>query len=137
MNLKSVYISNIQSVNKDPNLFTTNTVREFQINADEPLNRGGQNLAPTPFDLLNSALASCTSIYLRGVVNKNNIDTGTISINIKISINEDQSFFFNRKISIEKKITEEQKAFILEQSNFSPTTIVLKKGNTISTQIEN
>lgn len=136
MNSKS-HISLIKSVNKSPDLFTTSVVRGFQIDADEPLDHGGQNRAPTPFDLLNSALVSCTSIYLRSIINKNAIDTGAISIKIKITINEDNSFLFDRRILIEKKISEEHKAFLLEQSNFSPTTIVLKKGNTIITQLDN
>jgi putative redox protein len=134
MEIKS-HISLIKTINKSPNLFTTSTVRGFQIDADEPLNHNGQNLAPTPFDLLNSALASCTSIYLRGICNKYKIDTGTISIRITITINEDKSFLFDRKIKLEKKIELEQKAFLLEQSNYSPTTVVLKKGNTIITSL--
>jgi uncharacterized OsmC-like protein len=83
MNIKP-HISLIKTINKAPDLFTVSTVRDFQIEADEPTDHGGQNLAPTPFDLLNSALASCTSIYLRSVCNKHKIDTGTISIRIVI-----------------------------------------------------
>ena len=135
MNIKP-HISLLKSINKAPNLYTVSTVRDFQIEADEPMDHGGANLAPTPFDLLNSALASCTSIYLRGVCNKHKIDTGTISIKIVISMNDDKSFFFDRKIKIEKEIEPEQKAFLLEQSNFSPTTIVLKKGNSIVTSLQ-
>jgi uncharacterized OsmC-like protein len=134
MNIKP-HISLIKTINKAPDLFTVSTVRDFKIEADEPIDHGGQNLAPTPFDLLNSALASCTSIYLRSVCNKHKIDTGTISIRIVITRNEDKSFFFDRKIKFEKEINQEQKAFLLEQSNFSPTTIVLKKGNTIVTSL--
>lgn len=129
------HISLIKTINKAPNFFTVSTVRNFQIEADEPIDHGGQNLAPSPFDLLNSALASCTSIYLRSICNKYEIDAGTISIKIVISINDDKSFLFDRKIKIENEIEPEQKAFLLEQSNFSPTTIALKKGNTIVTSL--
>lgn len=129
------HISLIKTINKAPNFFTVSTVRNFQIEADEPIDHGGQNLAPSPFDLLNSALASCTSIYLRSICNKYEIDAGTISIKIVISINDDKSFLFDRKIKIENEIDPEQKAFLLEQSNFSPTTIALKKGNTIVTSL--
>tara|TARA_B110000503_G_scaffold80415_1_gene123228 strand:- start:48 stop:455 length:408 start_codon:yes stop_codon:yes gene_type:complete len=135
MNSKT-HISLIKTVNNSPNLFTTSIIREFKIEADEPIDHGGQNLAPTPFDLLNSALASCTCIYLRIIATKYKIDTGDISIRIKISKNEDKSFLFDRKITIEKEINEEQKNFLLEKSNFSPTTIVLKGGNTIVTSLK-
>lgn len=134
MNIKP-HISLIKTINKAPDLFTVSTVRDFKIESDEPIDHGGQNFAPTPFDLLNSALASCTSIYLRTVCIKHKIDTGTISIRIVITMNEDRSFFFNRKIKFEKEIEPEQKAYLLEQSNFSPTTIILKKGNTIVTSL--
>jgi uncharacterized OsmC-like protein len=134
MNIKP-HISLIKTINKAPNLFTVSTIRNFQIEADEPLDHGGQNLAPTPFDLLNSALASCTTIYLRGVCNKHKIDTGTISIRIVITRIDDNSFLFDRKINFENKLEAEQKSFLLEQSNFSPTTILLKNGNTIVTSL--
>lgn len=131
------HISLAKATNKSPNLLTNTIIRNFQIDSDEPIDRGGQNLAPTPFDLLNSALASCTSIYLRVISNKNNINTGTIVIKIKISLQEDKNLLFDRTITIEKEITKEQKEFLLEQSNFSPTTIILKKGNTINTTLIN
>lgn len=129
------HISLAQAINHSPNLLTNVVVRGFQIDSDEPIDHGGQNTAPSPFDLLNSALASCTAIYLRTIINKYNIITGTLVIKIKISLQEDKTLLFDRTITIEKEISEEQKAFLLEKSNFSPTTIALKKGNTINTKI--
>ena len=131
------HISLAKATNKSPDLLTNIIIRNFQIDSDEPIDRGGQNLAPTPFDLLNSALVSCTSIYLRVISNKNNINTGTIMIKIKISLQEDKSLLFDRTITIEKEITKEEREFLLEQSNFSPTTIILKKCNTINTTLIN
>ena len=117
--------------------YTVCKVRQFTIIADEPITIEGTDLGPSPFDLLNVSLASCTAIYLRTIINKYNILTGTIGIKIIIYLQEDKSLLFDRTITIEKQISEDERAYILEQSNFSPTTIVLKKGNTINTRLSN
>jgi putative redox protein len=75
-------------------LFTISKVRQFTINSDEPLNSNGTDLAPSPFDLLNASLASCTAIFIRLFAQKNNINIGEISIKIKIKKNENNGFLF-------------------------------------------
>lgn len=44
---------------------TTIAVRNHNILADEPIDAGGTDLAPTPAEYMCAALASCTTITLR------------------------------------------------------------------------
>ncbi len=44
---------------------TSISVRQHSLTADEPKTLGGGDAGPTPFDLVCSALASCTTITVR------------------------------------------------------------------------
>jgi putative redox protein len=130
------HLSLIRTVNTGPSLLTINHVRGFEIKADEPIDKGGNNSAPSPFDLLNGALASCTAIFLRNYCIKNNIDTGEIHVKIKIIMSENKSVIFERTITFEHRLTDVQRNMILIQSNFSPTTQLLQKSNVINTTLK-
>jgi putative redox protein len=114
---------------------TESKVRGFKIDSDEPQTIGGTGFAPSPIDLLNAALSSCTAMFLRNIASKESIDVGKISAKIKITRNEDKSFHFERKISFEKKINNTQKELLLKLSDKTPITRALKSSNKISTDI--
>lgn len=129
------HLSLVRTLNNKKYL-TESKVRGFKIDSDEPQTIGGTNLAPSPVDLLNAALSSCTAMFLRNITSKESIDVGKISIKIKITRNEDKSFHFDRKISFEKKINDSQKELLLRLSDKTPITRALKSNNKISTDIE-
>jgi putative redox protein len=116
-------------------LFTISKVRQFTINSDEPLNSNGTDLAPSPFDLLNASLASCTAIFIRLFAQKNNINIGEISIKIKIKKNENNGFLFERSISFENQISNGDKDLILVAVRDTPVTKIIRLSQPIETKI--
>lgn len=116
-------------------LFTISKVRQFTINSDEPLNSNGTDLAPSPFDLLNASLASCTAIFIRLFAQKNNINIGEISIKIKIKKNENNGFLFERSISFENQISNRHKDLILVAVRDTPVTKIIRLSQPIETKI--
>ena len=55
----------IKSTSTADQFITENKIREFTTIVDEPIDKGGQNIAPTPLELLGASLASCTIITLQ------------------------------------------------------------------------
>jgi uncharacterized OsmC-like protein len=50
--------------------------------ADEPVDAGGTNAGPTPYDFLSAALGGCTSMTMRVVAKRENIPLEGVEIEI-------------------------------------------------------
>lgn len=128
------HISLVKTLNIEK-LFTSSKVRQFTINSDEPLTSHGTDSAPTPFDLLNASLASCTAIYLRLFAQRNSIDVGEISLKIKIKKTENDGFLFERTISFSNIISGSENELILEAVKETPVTKIIINSQQIKTII--
>ena len=115
--------------------YTVCKVRQFTIIADEPVTIEGTDLGPSPFDLLNVSLASCTSMYLRTQAKKHQIDTGEIVVKTKIVKEEDTSLTFDRQITFANVLNEEEKLILLDASKNTPVTKVISSSQKIETRI--
>ena len=51
-----------------------------KIRTDQPLDNGGTNVAPSPFDLYLAAIGTCAGIYVKSFCDKRNIPTDGIRI---------------------------------------------------------
>jgi len=66
---------------------TTIIARDHEIIADEPIALGGNNLGPTPYELLLSSLGACTVITLRMYANRKGWPVK--EINVHLSYNKE------------------------------------------------
>jgi putative redox protein len=55
-------------------------VRQHQLNADEPLDEGGDDSAPSPQELLAASLASCTAITMEMYAQRKGWDIGGVEV---------------------------------------------------------
>lgn len=113
---------------------------------DEPVEIGGLNKGPTPYDLLCGALASCTSITLRLYANRKEWDVTRIRVEVKHSKEykedcencdklSDKVDTFERNISLEGNLTDEQKQRLLEIANKCPVHKTLESDKIINTSL--
>lgn len=118
-----------------PGTYATQLVTAgFQLVADEPLEKGGQNTGPSPDTLLCMSLASCTTITLRMYANRKGWDTGTLHVDVRLITAADGTRSFERTIRCTSALSEEQHTRLLSVANKCPIHKILSQANTIQTQ---
>ncbi|MDQ3143037.1 MAG: OsmC family protein [Bacteroidota bacterium] len=104
--------------------------------ADEPTINGGKDKGFSPHELLAASLAACTCITLRMVVHRKNWPIENIEV--EVSFGKDttmESTTFERKISFDGILNDEQKEKLLSVANKCPVHKTLSKTITINTLI--
>jgi putative redox protein len=55
-------------------------IRDHQLTADEPLDKGGEDTGPSPQELLAASLASCTAITMEMYAKRKGWDVGDVEV---------------------------------------------------------
>jgi len=105
-----------------------------ELTADEPLNLGGGDTGPTPDELLEAALASCTAITLRMYANRKEWPVTEINVAVYLERKDDKTIF-SRNIQIDGAIDETQKQRLLQIALSCPVSKTLSGTIDISTKI--
>lgn len=106
-----------------------------QILADEPTNVGGTDMGATPIQLLEAALASCTTITLSMYITRKNWDVDNVDVVVTASkINGKRAF--ERKISVTGNLTDSQRQRILDIANKCPVHKTLSQGAVVNSYLE-
>lgn len=98
--------------------------------ADEPEPAGGLGSGPTPYDLLSSALAACTTMTLRHYVDSKGWTVTRIRTAVNHRKDKDGSppDVFSRQVSIEGSLDDAQRALLLEVAQRCPVHLTLEQG---------
>lgn len=117
-----------------------------QLVADEPIALGGTNLGPSPYDLLASALGSCTAMTLNMYARHKNLDVSEVLVQVKHERIHAQDCVdcetqvgkidvFKREISIQGKLDEAQHQRMLEIADRCPVHKTLENEIKIETAL--
>jgi putative redox protein len=93
--------------------------------ADEPKSVGGTDTAPTPDELLEASLASCTAITLRMYADRKQWNIETIDVSVHLSRENGKSIFI-KNIGVRGDLTNEQKQRLLEIAKACPVSKTLQ-----------
>lgn len=113
-------------------LFTTHISNgKHDILADEPLSAGGNDQGMTPGELLQSALAACTSITLQMYVERKEWNLDEIAVEIQMQ----EKDTILKKITVSGEFDTKQRERFKIISNKCPVHKILEKHYQISSEI--
>lgn len=127
--------------------YTTGIIaRKHSWIADEPLNMGGNDLGPTPYELLSSSLASCTAITIKMYAKRKDWEIGELKVMVAHGRAHaedceqcDDSLkmieVFRRTLVFSSSVDEEMKRRLLQIANLCPVHKTLSKSSRIDTEI--
>ncbi|MDM1021099.1 OsmC family protein [Acinetobacter sp. VNK23] len=106
--------------------------------ADEPTDKGGQDSAPNPIQLLLSALGACTTITLEMYANHKGIKLDHVQVDLALNPNGEPESGQNnieRKITLKGEFTEEQHKRLLKVAESCPVHKLLTSNISIQTTL--
>lgn len=109
--------------------------RSHQLHADEPLNNGGTDSGPAPYELLLAGLAACTSLTLRMYADRKQWDLGLIDVQLRFSRDEQGREKIDRAVAFGAHLSAEQIARLAEICEKTPVTKTIRRGTEILTTL--
>jgi len=125
----------IKGNSTEQNFITNLEARGLNFIVDEPLEKGGENTAVTPMELIGGALSSCTIITLQMYFNHKNWEYSSIQVNVTFDEGS-LPITFNRLVNIKGNFDEKQLARIAKIANACPVHKLLEIGHHIDTVIK-
>lgn len=122
----------VQVKGAGPRVFTTSvSASGHDFVADEPASYGGDDLGPTPYDLLLAALGTCTSMTLRLYARKRDYPLDEVDISLEhdrihaddCADCESRSGYVTRirlRLTLTGDLTDEQRADLLRVAHRCP-----------------
>ena len=105
------------------------------FSADEPAEQGGLDSAPTPDELLEAALASCTAITLRMYADRKQWPVESIDVDVALERTEGKTVF-SRNIHLKGNLDQEQKDRLLQIAKLCPVSKTLTGSIEVNSSIQ-
>lgn len=102
--------------------------------ADEPVEKGGEDTAPAPDELLEASLASCTVITLRMYADRKQWSLDGVEVAVKLERVEGKTIF-TRDIKLSGNLDAEQKERLLQIAKLCPVSKTLSGSIEINTSV--
>lgn len=109
-------------------------VDTHKLVADEPVDKGGEDLGPAPGDFLRISLASCTAITLRMYADRKGFDVKKIEVKVHTE-EKNGTMVFHCDIQLTGSLGQDQRKRMLKIANACPVHKVLTNPIEIITQL--
>ena len=106
--------------------------------ADEPAAAGGGDVGPSPFGLLLSGLAACTSTTLRLYAERKGWELALIEVDVRLEIDIDDNGrrSIARTITVPGDLSSEQRQQLAGIAERTPVTLAIRDGVPITTTFQ-
>jgi putative redox protein len=111
-------------------------VGAHRIIADEPGSAGGGDTGPSPFGLLASALAACTSTTLRMYAERKGWPLATIDVDVRYDVEGGGAGAITRIITVPADLPAENVDALARIAERTPVTLAVRGGTPIATTLE-
>lgn len=114
---------------QEPDFKTVLSSGRHQILADMKLEKGGQDVAMGPHEILEAAMAACMSITLRMAGQKHEIPLGQTRVTVELDRSDDEIARFRYQVHFDAVVPQDQRQRLIEVLGRCPLS------KTISRQI--
>jgi putative redox protein len=113
----------------------TITAGQHKLIADEPVDHGGRDAGPAPYDLVLAGLGACSAITLRMYADRKQLTIRALEINLSFHKEGDRGVI-RRIVHLDADLTPEQRARFADIIERTPVTLTLKAGSDIRTEFK-
>jgi putative redox protein len=105
------------------------------LTGDEAAELGGEDAGPDPKELLNAALATCTSMTVKVYADHKGMKLEKVDVRVEGEQAPD-GWLFKRRVRLEGQLSDQERARLLEIANKCPVHKILSGKIEIRTELE-
>jgi len=102
--------------------------------SDEPIERGGEDSGPRPFELLAAGLASCTSMTVKSYAEIKQISLRRVHVEVTV-VRDTERVTFEKQLRLEGNLDDADRDKLLEVSKRCPVHKALMGAITIESRL--
>lgn len=124
----------------EDNLTTRIYSKKHGLIADEPNELGGDDFGMSPYELLSSGLAACTTMTISMYATRKGLDVKEVQVYVshskQLTESGEKQDVFHKTIQLEGNLTDAQKNRILDIAERCPVSRTLIKGASMQSRLE-